>query len=231
MLARKLLGAGGLVGGGGPTLTYLGNDIVANNGATSWTSSSFTASESGLFIAAALVVNGSARSWTGLDIGGVSATTAVDVATVLGGNQRTQARIGTRVVSSGSYTVTITFSSNIRTMAVAAYLLTGYTSATAHDSDADGGGTTVTSRSVTLDIPANGVGIFVGGTQQDSGGYTFSTSTGSITEDIDWTGSGYNGEYGGAAGNIQSASALTGETVTLSFASNDETCLAGASWS
>ena len=225
MLWHKLIGAGGAAPSG-PTLTYLGSDFIDDGDNVSWTTSNFSVSESGLFIACCVSLNGSARSWTDTTIGGVSGTLVEDTAGTFG-NERTQAEIRTRVVTSGSYAVTISGQVTGRSVGVAAYLLTGYTSATATATGTDGGSAGVTSRAVTFTVPANGVALYVGGSINNSSGYTLSSPV-TDTKSLDDGGGSYS--YGGIAGQIETATELTSQSVTMTTAS-EEACLVGAAWS
>ena len=226
-LILPMMTNGGGVGASGPVLTYLGSDFIDNNsGGSSWTTTSFTASESGLFIACALTLNGSVRTWADTTIGGVSGTLVIDVATDRG-DQRTQAEIRTRAVTAGSYAVTISGEVVSRSAGVAAYLLTGYTSATATATGRGGGGGDVTSRSNTFTIPANGVALYVGGSRNNSSGYTLSSPV-TDTKSLDDGGGSYN--YGGIAGQIVTATELASQQVTMTTALS-EACLVGATWS
>lgn len=226
LILPMLTNGGSVPGAAGPTLTYLGSDFIDDGDNVSWTTTSFTASESGLFIACCVSINGSQRTWTDTTIGGVSGTLVEDIAGTYG-NQRAQAEIRTRVVTSGSYAVTISGQVTGRSVGVAAYLLTGYTSATASATGTDGGSSSVTSRAVTFTVPANGIALYIGGSQDNSSGYTLSSPV-TDTKSLDDGGGSYN--YGGIAGQIETASQLTSQTVTMTTASA-EACLIGAAWS
>jgi len=226
LILPMLTNGGSVPDAAGPTLTYLGSDFIDNGDGSSWTTTSFTASESGLFIAMCLSVNGSARTWTDTTIGGVSGTLVEDTAGTYG-NQRPQAEIRTRVITSGSYAITISGQVTGRSVGVAAYLLTGYASATPTATGTDGGSADVTSRAVTFTVPANGVALYVGGSQSNSSGYTLSSPV-TDTKSLDDGGGSYS--YGGIAGQIVAATQLTSQTVTMTTASA-EACLVGAAWS
>lgn len=214
----------GATADGGIAITYLGDDIVADASANTYTTPAFTVTGSGLLVFAMLSVAGSARTWNASTING--STTGVNTATT-GVSQRSNSRIVTKEVTAGDYTCGFSFSGSQRTLATAAYLITGYTSATHTAEDTNQYTSAGTSNTVTFTVPANGVAIYVGGQQQDSGGYSYGAPA---VEDVDWTGQGFSGQYGGAAANLETDTQLTNQAITLTYASDTEHSLSGAAW-
>lgn len=227
-LIPPMLGNHGAGLGAGLTLTYIGENSSGEgtrNTSDPLSFGNFTAAEAGLMIVVAWSVSGSTGDEVASCTIGGSAATA-NVRTLDTSSSRSAAAVFSLEVSSGAQEVIVNYTTAPRACGVAVYLLTGYSSTTPNDTDAAIGTTSATSISATLNIPAGGVAVFIGATQNDGSGYTFS----SATEDAEWLNHDSGNIYGGAAGNKTTETLLTGHTETLSFASNDERCIAAASW-
>lgn len=184
----------------------------------------------GLLVVAAWVINGSAGTIESCKLDNPAGTLNAFMTEACNtGSNRASAAIYYYEASGDTYSIEVAHSDNgFRSVGVAVYLITDYTSATPADTDAlSVTGTFSTSIDVTLDIPADGVAVFVGGSQIDNSGYTFS----SATEDVEFLNHDSLGTYGAAVGSKTTQTLLTAHTETLSFANDDDYALAAASWS
>jgi hypothetical protein len=195
-------------------ITHIGNAESGTDG-TVFDYGNFNAPEAGLMVVVLSGYNTTAPTISSVSIGGTNGTVHVQAS----GHQRVTLGIATREVSSGNQNVTVTFGSTSVISRVSVYLLTGYDSATPTDTDfqyLDG----VTSRTATLDFPADGIAVY--GFQHQS---NTTTSWGAASEDYD-----VNTENVNFSSAHKTASGAGNTETATASATNARTSIIGAVW-
>lgn len=172
-----------------------------------------------LVVGALAGMGNSSRSVTGITVGGVSGT----VHATSSGNLA-KAGIGSKVVTAGSYVVTMSLSGGNGSSGdggLAVWALVGYRSAT--PVGADGTAKTATSISVSFDRARDGVALF-GALINNNPSWSWS----SATEDFTSTGAISRGIHFASNKNTVAGTAVV---ETLTPGSSQNMALAGASWS
>lgn len=204
--------------------TYLGKYTASSHSGT-WSPGSFTAAEAGLLVCACCSVEGSVSGFTGISIGGTAADEFWGATNDDAKSTRADAAFGASVVAAGTHAFSCTHSNTTgRGIIVYAFLITGYSSSLMNTHDSDASTTSATTRVAILNIPAGGIGIFVGGSQDDSSGYSWSNAT-EISEDLNI----YSTSYGAAVAVLQTGTLLSSHNETITMASS-QGCIAGATW-
>lgn len=140
----------------GPTLRYIGSASNATDG-TVFDMGSFTAPTDGLMIVCA----GSRNTAGSLEITDVSIGGSSGTLHATNGAFSRQSAIASRVVAAGAQNVTVTVSGTVLHCIVFVWLLTNYASATPTHALAGSAGVGATSGSVTVNLPAGGIGVFM----------------------------------------------------------------------
>ncbi len=175
-------------------LTYIGS-ASSTTTSTTFSFGNFTAPSAGLMIVGASGAGGALLSVSSVSIGGSAATLNVASA-----NQNNAAGIASRIVSSGSQPVSVTFSGSRANAACFVWLITGYNSAIPTSTGVNGA-TSGTSLSATLSsILSGGVALYVAAHNN-----TNATSWSAATEDADFAATQrYSGAHKLAAANLMS---------------------------
>lgn len=188
---------------------------------TSYNFGNFTIPRDGLVVAVFTALGSSSRTVASISIGGTNG------ALVTGTSSVYKVAIGSREVAAGTHNVTCVlsgangFSSNA---AVAVYLLEGYASPTAYDSDTSAD-TTSTAYTASLDTPGSGAAFF--------GAVRVGTAVDGTWSSAD---NDYEATLNGGSGNRQHefASRLTSteapSTETVTYSSSEAGRIAAASW-
>lgn len=204
-------------GATGITRTFI-DSYVSEANTAAHTFSGIVIPADGLVVVTASSSSGfSTGSITGITIGGSAGSPAVNT-----GTTNHQCAIYAREVSAGTISVTVNCSSSRNNMVIGVYVLEGYSSATAHDTDFAVGYFSGGTKTNTLDIPANGVCISVAGV-----GSALSIAFSSATQDFDELTSGSIRSKGATK---ETETLLTGHVETFTFGSNNICGCVSASW-
>jgi len=199
----------GYAGTRAPTARQYVNYGYSASNLTTYDFGSFTIPANGLVVICVHGLAGSSRTLVSATIGGNAATVVVT------SDSDPCTAIACLPVASGSRGVTVTFSGAMSDAAVFVWLITGYTSATATDSDKTNSAGASNLSLSTVTIPQKGVGIFAGAHL----GSTQTTWT-NATEAGDETPNGY----------FSTASAVVDATITATWSGSFACSIAGAAW-
>lgn len=207
----------GFWAGSEPLLASYVNAVTSSADATTYDFGNFLAPRNGLMIVGAHGVSGGAATISSVSIGGTNGS----IAGQFGGAAWTPFGFASRVVAAGNNNVSVTFSTGMVRAAIAVWLLTGYASSVPNSIDGLDGGSGSTSISVTIDIPENGVALFI--------------HSHANTNAIGWSSADERADTGmetyqfGAADKLVTA-AIAGHTETASWTGTAGRGICGASW-
>lgn len=201
-----------------PTLTFI-NSATTTNDSTTYNPGDFTAASDGVMIVIFGANGSNSRTVSSLSIGGTNGTLITGTTSVL------KLAIGYRAVTAGAQTVTITLSAtngSNSSIGITVWLLTGYASATAHDSDAPASQTTVATVTATLDLPSGGIALFAN--VRNSTGATGWTSANDSNFETDVSSRHHAHAF------IDPTATETNHAEAASWTGNQTARIVGASW-
>lgn len=206
------------VGGGSFEMIFASaGEDPANASSYSW-SSAYLAQPGDLVVVGAAGRSSSATTVTSIMIGGASA--AINVTN---GSSLSPTSIGSRVIQPGDNAdIQVNFSGSQGRAGYCCIIIRGFNSAAHYDSGFVGSGTTQSSLSSSLDIPAGGGGFFFL-TRNNTGSTTWANAT-LISDEV----SENSTTFSGATALVPAGA--TGYVATASWSGNIASILAYASW-